>query len=264
MVDWEKLEEELLIVGNMDSPILLSLIPHENEPLGSLLDVNKFYKKTSLCLNLDIPDLSHRFSIPCNFYDFLTKMYLSPLNQQVEFSYSTSNQFHNQRTKRYFELWKNKKIIIQIHNDPLRNQFYMYSWINYPELNAILQIANRKFLGIDTSMSDLSYTIKLNTHIFSFFPIARIDNKIKTISFGEAVKKQNVIGINIEVPMFNWSAVDPRLKKDAINAYVQKINNISEQKFIDPKFKSIEMIDFRTLYTSIDFIMSQFIAFLTR
>ncbi|WP_181739330.1 hypothetical protein [Thermoactinomyces mirandus] len=260
-----------ILGGGNDHGVLIGLIPHENEPLGALVFndsfcnmVQGFEDQISFALNLDIPQKKYRFPIPIDFKNFFFQYHLSPIENQLEFSYTEDPETDvEKRAFQFYKISRNKELIILLHNDPVRNFFYVYANEDNEELNNTIKRVNNSILNTNLTLGEAEYTAKLNDYIYQYFRLCKIESlKNSRESCGIFFREKGLKIITIEIPMFAWELVSTKTRANLHNLYLYSVANnlapaersslVSEKKMNIPY---IPMIDLNKLTSGLNDIV---------
>ncbi|TQN49270.1 hypothetical protein [Acidithiobacillus thiooxidans] len=208
--------DDLRVVRHVVSPndpiVLVGLLPHANEPLGSslcpLASSLASYLRLQLLLAgpIDPPPASHRFPLPCSVLTFLENGWLQLLTDQAEFAHV--NEPINVAQKRAAALRSavvasSADAVLLLHNDPFAIYPYLYAHERLPEVE--LALANT--LPPSAALHDyVNWTNRLGPWTYAFFPARKIG-----VHQGEAAGialRQAMQGkvLTLELPMFDWTA----------------------------------------------------------
>lgn len=205
-------------ISSRDPVVLVGLLPHANEPLGSCIYPFAPSLAADLRLQLllagpiDPPPTSHRFPLPCSLLAFLEDGWLQPLEDQAEFSHvDEPMDVAQQRASalRSAVITSSADAVVLLHNDP----FAIYPYLYAHEVILPIENALSNTLPTDAVLHDyVDWTNRLGSWTYAYFPAKKIG-----VHRGEAagIALRHItpgIVLSLELPMFVWSAApDARL-----------------------------------------------------
>lgn len=223
---------------NKAPKIALGLCPHSNEPLGSVVlpHLKKFSESFLVIENIDPPPAkSHQFNFNWGWRDFLLKFHLPPLEEQVEFSYtSTPKTFSEKRAYEVYRLLKRYQIslFLMIHNDPFASIPYFYA---PQKINKTLERDLQKLIPFSPfkTLPEIDFTEKLSAQTYRYFPSKHIAPKITSQAAGIFLNQKYIPTLTLELPMFAWKSLSPSLlNKKLFFSFWKKQPSLAERKKI--------------------------------
>lgn len=203
------------IIGSGHPRIVVGLLPHANEPLGSAFAATvEGYSGPlgglALVGPIDPPPRAHRFPLPCDPVIFAARGYLQRTQEQVEFAHCPDPKTPAQHRAaelraRIRELAADALVLL--HNDPGARAPYLYA--NFPWLQVERRL--RDDLGDyfpDWQLPGASWTHQIGERTYAFFPCERI-GVVGAESAGLYIERElGIPTLTAELPMFGWGRAE--------------------------------------------------------